>query len=98
MTLEGYLVIKKANRGWNNLTARFSKTNPSLDSGEISVKIECELPNELFERPQLKFKIDIPKGAVPQKEITADVRGNIQELIQQNLGITVTLVSEEKTE
>jgi len=56
--------------------------------------VEVSLPDELFSRPQLKFKIDIPKEAVPQKEINAEVAGNIQQLIKDNMGIQLTIVAE----
>lgn len=93
MKLSGYLVVKKA-KGHREPTARFVKTAPGLDYNEISIKVECNLPDELFTRPQLKFKIDIPQESIPQKEITAEVIGNVQELIQSNLGIEIKLISE----
>jgi len=92
-TLSGYLVVKKGSRTWKT-SARFVQKAPSLSPNEISIKIPCNLPDELFTRPQLKFNIDVPKEAVPQKEITAEVVGNIQELIKQNLGIDIKLISE----
>lgn len=98
MKLSGYLVVKKARKHYGEPTARFVKTAPSLDVNEISVKVECNLPDELFTRPQLKFKIDIPKESVPQKEITAEVIGNVQELIQSNLGIEIKLIAEQLLE
>ena len=94
MKLSGYLVVKKPNKSWGNPIARFVKKAPALDPKEISIKVECNIPDELFTRPQLKFKIDIPKESIPQKEITADVIGNIQELIQSNLGIGIKLIAE----
>lgn len=94
MKLSGYLVVKKSNKHWGEPIARFVKNSPPLDPKEISIKIECNIPDELFTRPQLKFKIDIPQNAVPQKEITAEVIGNVQELIQSNLGIDIKLIAE----
>jgi hypothetical protein len=92
MQLSGYLVITKG-KGWKN-SAKFVKTAPSLRSNEISVKLECEIPDALFTVPQLKFNIKVPKEAVPQKEISADVVGNIQQLIQQSTGFEVKLIAE----
>lgn len=95
MDLSGYLVVKKGER-WNSNNARFVKKKPALSSREIAIKIECEIPDALFYQPQLKFKISVPKEAVPQKEISAEVVGNIQELIQQNTGFEVKLITETK--
>lgn len=91
-TLSGYLVVAKGKQYWK-VSGRFVTKAPALASNEIAIKIECNLPDELFTRPQLKFKIDVPKEAVPQKEISADVSGNIKDLIQQNLGIDITLIA-----
>lgn len=93
MELSGYLVIKKGER-WKSTNARFCKTKPSLSPNEIAVKIECEIPDQLFTRPELKFKIKVPKEAVPQREISAEVIGNVEDLIKQNMGFDVRLISE----
>lgn len=96
MQLSGYLVIQKQRFGKTN--ARFVKTSPGLRSNEISVKLECEIPDALFTVPQLKFNITVPKEAVPKKEINAEVIGNIQQLIQQSTGFEVKLIAEIPTE
>lgn len=94
MKLSGFLVVKKGiNFGGDS--ARFVKTQPSLGPREISIKLECEIPNEMFVAPQLKFKINVPPEAVPQKEISAEVVGNIQEIIKQNTGLSITLFTQE---
>jgi len=93
MTLNGYLIVKRGSTNWKS-SARFVKSAPGLTANEIAIRVECNLPDELFTRPQLKFKIDVPKEAIPQKEITAEVIGNVQDLIQSNLGIEVKLICE----
>lgn len=96
MNLSGYLVIKKSEHRYGSGagSAKFVSKKPTVAANEIAVKIECNIPDELFSRPQLKFQIDIPKEAVPQKEISAEVIGNLKELIQQNTGLTISLISE----
>lgn len=94
MKLSGYLVVRQP-KGWRTPTAKFVVKKPAIDSNEIAIKIECNIPDELFTRPQLKFIIDIPKEAVHQKEISAEVVGNIKELIQQNTGLEIKLITEE---
>lgn len=90
MYLEGYLIVKKVKfKG----SARFVQKKPALNKDEISIAIYCNIPDELFLKPQLSFNITVPKEAVPKKEISAEVVGNIQQIIQQNLGIEVQLIS-----
>lgn len=98
MKLTGYLIIKKGKSNWKGNTARFVKTTPRLDPNEISIRLECEIPDALFTVPQLKFNIQVPNEAVPQKEINAEVVGNIQQLIQQSTGFEVKLIVQSNDE
>lgn len=93
MNLEGYLVVTKHVNKYG-LAGRFTKNKPALAANEIAIRVSCDIPLALFSRPALKFNISIPKEAVPQREITAEVVGNIQELIQQNTGFDVKLITE----
>ncbi|MBS1776010.1 MAG: hypothetical protein JSS64_06990 [Bacteroidetes bacterium] len=93
MLLDGYLIVTKHTHKYG-LAGKFTKNKPPLRSNEIAIRVECELPIELFSRPTLKFNITIPKEAVPQREISAEVVGNIQQLIQQNTGFDVKLIAE----
>lgn len=94
--LDGYLILTINRQRHGQLSARFVSKSPALDRSEIAVKIKVDIPKEFFERPQLQFNISVPDEAVPKQEITAEVVGNIQNLIQQNLGIDVKLISETK--
>lgn len=94
ITLSGYLIVSKSRPRYWKVSGRFVSKAPALGSNEIAIKVECNLPDELFTRPQLKFKIDVPKEAVHLKEINAEVIGNVKDIIQNNLGISITLIAE----
>lgn len=43
------------------------KTNPSLGSGEISVKINIDIPDKAFFTPQLEGTLKVPEDAFSKK-------------------------------
>lgn len=92
MKVSNWLVIDR-----NGVKAT-RKTKPSLDWDEIAVKINLEIPNELFQRPTLEATIqvtDVPNNAY-QPEIVLDT----VDLIEQQTGakINFTVVPVEETE
>ena len=88
-----YLVVTYNIRGGYNreLSLRTTKQSPPLKGNEIAIKCRLDLPKSLFERPALSATIKIPDEAVPHQEINMEMTDNIAELIEQNLGITMTI-------
>lgn len=70
---------------------RVTKTTPALDYNEIALKLDIELPDELFSKPRLEATIKVPKDAVSAPVIEAGVIDNVQEIIKQNTGFEVRL-------
>ena len=96
MRITSYLIIKKTSP--YRASVRVTKTTPNLDFNEVSMKLNLEVPDELFSKPRLEASIAIPKEAVSPEIIEADVIDNIQDTIKQNTGVEVklNLVSQEK--
>lgn len=92
---EFYLAVKKK-RGWSALTARLTNKSPSLVSGEVAIKVTVNVPDALFERPQLQARIVVPESAVSKPVIDATVIDNIQETLNKQFGldVRVSLVEE----
>ena len=89
-----YLAIKKSGRGYGNLSVRVTERQPSLAAGEVAIKTEISLPAGLFERPQLRARIEVAADKIPPFEITAQVRDNIAEIVAQQTGFDLTLIVE----
>lgn len=86
-----YLAFKKGARGYKIMT-RVTERQPSLAAGEVAMRVTCDLPDALFQRPMLSAKITIPKDKVSPATIDASVADNIAEIIQQNLGIDLKIL------
>ena len=72
-------------------TTRTSKTKPDLKSNEISIVFALELPDKIFQRPQLEAKIQLTEKDLPVQHIPIDVQDNIQNALQQATGVHVQL-------
>ena len=72
-------------------SARLTKSKPDLRWDEVSISLEVNLPNELFNRPRLEAKIDIPQEAVGPEVIDSNVIENVQEAIEQKTGLQFSI-------
>lgn len=95
---EFYLVVSKKNR-WST-RVRLSINSPRMEPNEVAVKMKLELPDALFDKPQLQAKVSIPESSVSPQVIDATVIDNIQDAIKSVTGleIKVSVVEEKKEE
>lgn len=63
------------------------KTKPALEWDELAVKINIEIPNQLFERPQVEANLKIEN--IPNKSYEPEMLINTAELIEQQTGAKV---------
>lgn len=85
-----YLCVKKSEHRYDP-SFRVTKTAPSLDFNEIAIKLNLQLPDELFEKPTLTASIDVPKEAISSPVIETEVIDNVQDIIKKNTGFEVKL-------
>ncbi len=72
-------------------SARLTQTKPHLDWNEISIALEVNLPDALFDKPRLEARIDIPEEAATPNLIDAHVVENVQEAIKQATGLEFSI-------
>lgn len=81
MKVSNWLIIDK-----NGIKAA-RKTKPALDWDEIAIKVNLDIPNELFQRPTIEATVqvkDIPNNAY-EPEIVLDT----VDLIEQQTGAKI---------
>lgn len=92
MKVSNWLVINK------NGVKSVRKSKPALDWDEIAIKVNLEIPNELFQRPTLEATVQVTD--VPNMAYKPDVILDTVDLIEQQTGakinFTVSHVAEEK--
>lgn len=102
MKASRYLIIagKKGFHGWECQQVRITTGKPKLKSNEHAIKIMFDLPDALFERPQLEASIVIPVDSVTKPTIEAETIDTIQEAIESQTGIDlkIQLVEPEEQE
>jgi len=72
------------------------KTKPTLDWNQIAMRIELNVPDELFNRPHIEAKLTIKD--VPPNVFDPEVIVNTKELIEQQTGakIDFKVIQEDK--
>lgn len=81
MKITNWLIIDK------NGIKGTRKTKPDLKWNEIAIRINLEIPKELFERPQIEATIKIDE--VPNNAYKPDLIINTKELIEQQTGAKI---------
>jgi hypothetical protein len=75
-------------------SVRVAKNKPACQPHEVAVFIELDLPASLFKRPSLSATITVPEAAAPFV-ITPEVQQNIAQVVQEQLGITMSITAPE---
>ena len=81
MKLTNWLIINK------NGIKGVRKTKPALEYNEIAVKINLDIPKELFERPSIEATLKVED--VPNVAYKPDLIINTKELIEQQTGAKI---------
>jgi len=95
MFWKGWVIFKQGRS--NEMSARLTKTKPHIQTDEVAIHVVFQLPDVLFERPQLNATITIPESQLPTLSFDAEITNNIQEAIRQstNLDININVVEDE---
>lgn len=91
MKVSNWLIINK------NGVKSVRKSKPSLDWDEIAVKINLEIPNELFQRPTIEATVkvvDVPNNAYDPDVVIDDIK-DIEQRTGAKVNLTVSHVTEE---
>ncbi len=91
METEFFLIINSSGG------ARVAKRPPSLGHDEISMRMNVELPDQMFRRPMLQANITIPTNVVQPNIINTEMVDNVERVIREttNLDFRVRLVDYE---
>ena len=68
-----------------------TQSAPSLKANEIAIKIKMHLPETLFTKPQLQANISVDDKNVSPQIIDAETMQNITEIMEQQLGVDMTI-------
>lgn len=85
MNIKKWLTVK------SNESARLTQGKPVVGVDEVSILLDINLPDELFRRPRLEAKIEIPQEAAGPETISSEVIENVQEAIQKSTGLTFSI-------
>lgn len=85
MKLSKWLTI--SSRG----ATRMTNSKPRLNADEISMNLNIELPDALFQKPALVASITVPNEAAVSEVISSIVYDNVEEAIETATGLTFAI-------
>jgi len=91
MQISAYLIISKGLKKWNPQMKLSKKLTGSMPSSSVAVRLCIELPDTIFEKPQLQASIKINEADIQKPIINAEVLDNIKAEFQKNLGIEMSI-------
>lgn len=93
MIIRKYLIIsaQKSRYGGLREKTRLAERVPTLEGNEISLRLELDIPDAVFQRPQLEARMTIPDTAVKDINITPDITDNISQIIKEATGLTMVV-------
>lgn len=86
---------------WLTITSRgatrLTHGKPRVSVDEVSIFLEIKIPDEMFKRPRLEAKINIPEEAVEPNVLNAEVVENVRDAIERATGLTfaINVIKEE---
>lgn len=74
-------------------TPHASQRKPACAGDEIAIKVTLDIPDALFEEPQLNVTIKVPEQREPPR-VSTEMQSGIAAVISQNLGLKVRVSAE----
>ena len=70
---------------------RLTKGNTQTQTNEVSVRVNINIPDALFQKPRLEATITIPEEAIGPEMISSDVIHNCQDAIKETTGLDMII-------
>ena len=97
-----YLIIRGTQSNYSRIVDGLSQPRivsakngiPATKAGEIPIKLTIKLPQSLFQNPTYSAEIAVDEDAVSSPAISAEVINNIENVVAEATGLTLTIESE----
>lgn len=91
MHIDQYLIISQGKRRYSPNVKLVKTLKGNMPSNAVALKLNIQIPDSIFKRPQLEASIKIDENDIRKPMINAVVMDNIREVFQQQLGVDVTI-------
>jgi hypothetical protein len=91
MQINQYLIISPGKKRLNPNVKLVKSLKGQMPSNAVALKLNIQIPDSIFQRPQLEASIKINEEDVSKPMINAAVLDNIKEAFQQQLGVDVNI-------
>lgn len=93
MIITQYIIVGGAKSRYGGLTPklRLVQKVPTLKGNEFSLRLQLDIPDAIFKRPQLSAELTVPDTAVSSININPDVTKKIESIIKETTGLTMNV-------
>lgn len=91
MNITTYLIVTPGSRSYRYKLKLVQSLKGTMSANSVAIKLNLDLPDALFKKPQLVASIKVDDKQVSQPVINAQVLDNIQETLSKTLGINMTV-------
>lgn len=91
MEISQYLIISEGKKRYNPNVKLVKTLKGNMPSNAVALKLNINIPDSIFKRPQLQASIKINEEDINKPIINAAVIDNITEVFKQQLGVDVTI-------
>lgn len=92
MRAETFLVVSKTG------LIRVAKRRPSIKTNEVAISLAIEIPDRLFDRPQLQARVTIPESEIRPNQFSAESIAHLEQVIRDETELNITINVVEPTE
>lgn len=76
--------------------AKVSKNKPTVGPNTVAVKVDLEIPDAYFERPQFNLLLKLPEPPKKDLGIHPELQDDLEEAISEEMGVKVHLSVEKQ--
>lgn len=91
MEISRYIIVSPGPKRWAPKVKLVSSVKGNMPANAVAIKLNIELPDNIFQKPQLQARIKIEEGDISKPVIDAKVLDNIKEVMSQRLGVEMSI-------
>lgn len=99
MEISRFLIISPGPKKWNPHVKLVTNLRGNMPSSSVAIKLNLNIPDAVFQKPQLEASIKIKEEDISKPIITAETLDNIKAVFTQQLGVdmSIQIVNKSKT-
>lgn len=91
MEISSFLIISPGKRRYSPNVKLVKSLKGNMPSSSVALKLNIEIPDSIFQKPQLQATIKINEADISKPIIDAKTIDNIKEVLSQHLAVDMSI-------